>query len=106
MIGEYRDRVTIQVKTVTRSATGVEVITWATLATVWCKVEDLTGREFFAAQKENSEVTTRIRLRQYRAGLRADMRALFGSRAFDVLAVLDTDSTRRQGQHLMCRVVV
>lgn len=103
MIGHYRHRITLQARTITRSATGMEVITWTDLATVWGSVEDLRGREFFTAQKENSEVTTRIRIR-YRAGLRPDMRAVFGSRAFDVLAVLDTTGRFREIE-LMCREV-
>jgi len=102
MIGRYRHRVTLQARTVTRSATGAEVVTWVDIATVWASVEDLRGQEFLAAQKESTEVTTRIRLRQYRAGLRADMRAVLGSRTFDILAVLDPTGRRRELE-LMCR---
>ena len=43
--GRLKDRVTIHSRSVTRDAYCAEVITWATLATVWASVESISGRE-------------------------------------------------------------
>lgn len=38
------------------------------VTTVWSSIEPLRGKEFFEADKDNSQVTTRIRIR-YRKGI-------------------------------------
>ena len=42
---------------------GEPLETWSTLAVRWASIEPLNGREYLAKSVENSEVTTRIRLR-------------------------------------------
>lgn len=102
--GELRHRVVLQAKTITRDDYGSPSPSYRSLATIWAGVEDLTGREFWEASKINSEVTSRIKIR-YRAGIRPDMRIIFSSRTFDILAVLDPEG-RRTELHLMCRELV
>jgi SPP1 family predicted phage head-tail adaptor len=102
--GELRHRVTIQGRTITRNSYGEEKVDWMPVATVWAEVTDLSGREYFAAQQVQAEVTTRIRIR-YRPGVAPEMRVVAGARTFDILAVLDPDGRRRE-LHLMCRGVV
>lgn len=43
--GDLDRRIVIESETITRSATGAEVISWATLATVWAKIEYRSGTE-------------------------------------------------------------
>jgi head-tail adaptor len=43
--GELNERVTIQTATVTRGDANAEVLSWATVATVWAKVVERGGRE-------------------------------------------------------------
>jgi SPP1 family predicted phage head-tail adaptor len=76
------------------------VTTWTDVATVWASVEDLTGREYQAAQATQNPVQTRIRIR-YRAGIVASMRALYGNVIYNIEAVLDRDGGRVELQ-LMC----
>lgn len=71
-----------------QDAGGVPDTTWTEVATVWAAVEPLKGREFLAAQQVSSEVTGQIRIR-HRAGVDAKMRCVYGSRYYDVLAVVD-----------------
>jgi len=76
---------------------------WSDLAetpTTWAAVEPIGGREFFDAARVNADITHRIRIR-YRTDVTERMRALIGSRVFDIEAVLEM--VPRQELHLMCR---
>lgn len=97
--GTLRHRITLRKKTVTRDTRGGEVVSRATFATVWASVEPLQGREYFAADKENAEVTHRIRLR-YLKGVTSSMDVLWGTRVFDIESVLNIGERNRE-LHLM-----
>lgn len=91
--GDLNKRVSIQrlsANSPDRDQGGATDASWSTLATVYAKVAPLRGRELIAAQQVASEVTGTIQIR-YRADLSitsAD-RVLYGSRAYDILAVVD-----------------
>ena len=102
--GQLRHRVTLQTVTETRDAVGGIVESWATTVTLWAAVEPLRGREFFQARAEQAGVDTRIRIR-YRSGLTPKMRVTWGSHAYDIEAVIEPDSRRRE-LHLMCSEVL
>ena len=53
----------------------------------WAEVKDVSGKEFIAADAENSKVTTRITIR-HRADVTAEMRVLHGENIYNVLAAL------------------
>lgn len=71
----------IEANTPTRSASGAQVDSWATWATVYGRVEPGRSREFVAARATQTELTHEIMIR-YTAGVRPDMRIKFGSRYF------------------------
>lgn len=73
---------------------------WWTVCQPYAKKEDLSGRELFAAQAAQSEVTTRFRIR-YRTGITAKMRVLCGGVIYNIVAVLDREGSKRELQ-LMC----
>ncbi len=102
--GDLRHRVTIQQKSVTRDTYGAEVVSWTDVVTVWAEITDLSGREYFDAQKVNAEVNTKVRIR-HRTDLVPTMRVVEGSRTLEVLAVIDTDGRKRETV-LMCKEVV
>lgn len=102
--GRLRDRITIQQVAETRSGSGAITETWSDVATVWAAVEGLSGREFWAAQQVNAEGSLRITIR-YLAGIVPKMRALFGTRVFDIQAATDLDGRRRELQLLVSEVV-
>lgn len=98
--GTLRERVEIQSKSVARNAYGEEVITWTELDTVWASVEPMTGVEFYEESAERSTVNTRIRIRR-RSDVSPDDRVLHGSDVYDIRAVIEPHSNRRETQ-LMC----
>lgn len=67
---------------------------------IWASVEPLSGRELFAAQEFHSEVTVRIRIR-YRSGVNNRMRVVFGTKYYDIKAVIDPEERHREF-HLLC----
>ena len=102
--GDLRHRVTIQQPVETQNAYGEPVVAWQDVATVWAAVEPLRGREFFDAQQVQARVDHRIRIR-YRADVTPKMRVLLGSRAFNIQAVIEPESRRRE-LHLMCKEAI
>ena len=89
--GRLKDRVTIQSRSVTRDAYGAEVITWATLATVWASVESISGREYLATTGGADQLlatrTTRVVIR-YRDDVGPTMRVVHETRTLEIDAVL------------------
>lgn len=98
--GRMDKRVTLQAQTSTRNAIGEPVVAWADVATVWAAVEPLQGREFWAQQQVQSEVTTRVRIR-YRAGITPDMRVVHQGRVLNIASVIDPQE-RHDEMQLMC----
>lgn len=96
----YRHRVVIQEAQEAADSYGQAVVTWTTFATVWASVEPLQGREFFNAEQQQAEVTTRIRIR-YLAGVTAKMRVNWGGRLYNIRSVID-ERERRRAMQLMC----
>jgi SPP1 family predicted phage head-tail adaptor len=100
-IGKLRHRVTIEQVTETRDADGSVIETWATYATVQASIEPVSGREYFAVQSTQADVTHRIYTR-YVSAVVPRMRVKYGSRIFEILSVINTGERNRELQ-LMCR---
>lgn len=88
--GELKQRVVVEAPTVARNAQGGFSETWATAEQRYAKIEPLTGREFFEAQRVDSDVTHMITMRYY-SGLTTSHRITYGSRTFYIESVLNTD---------------
>lgn len=97
---QLRHQITIQSRSTSQDATGGQVDTWSTVATVWAAIEPLQGREFFAAQQVQAETSVRIRMR-YLAGVLPSMRVVFDSTIYDIKDVIDPEMKHRE-LHLMC----
>ena len=54
----------------------------------WQTVDPVSGREYYAAEQAQSEVTHKVRLR-YRAGVTPGMRVLLGQRRLYIRSVID-----------------
>lgn len=90
-IADLRNRVVVQSTSVTLDASGAPEDTWSAVGTRWAQVEPLTGREAFEARSLHSDVDHRITMR-YDATVGAATpkhRLLWGSRAFDILSVVN-----------------
>lgn len=61
--GDLDRRIMIQRVTIEVSPSGGPIETWNTIATIWAKVEQQSGREFFATVQEVSERKAVFRIR-------------------------------------------
>lgn len=96
--GKLDRRITLQTRTAVQSVSGEYTETFANLATVWAEVTDLRGREFFAAQQKNADVTTRFRIR-WRDDVTVLHRIQYESRNYNI--VHSAEIGRREGLELL-----
>jgi SPP1 family predicted phage head-tail adaptor len=82
-IGRLRHQITFKAAVDVPDGAGGVTQTWQTIATVWGAVEPLRGRELFAAQQIQAEITHKITTR-YHEGMRPEMVVDFNGRIFDV----------------------
>ena len=100
-IGPMRHRITLEAPVESQGSDGSVTRTWAPFAAVWASVEPLLGREYFDAQREQADVSHRVRMR-YLAGVTHNMRVVLGSRVFEIESVLNAGERNRE-LVLMCR---
>jgi SPP1 family predicted phage head-tail adaptor len=99
-IADLRDVVTIQAPGVAQDEIGEPVAAWTAFASVRANVRDLTGRELFAAQAVQSQVTTKVTIR-FREDVLPSMRVMRGAEAFTIQDVMNTTG-RRDWTELLC----
>lgn len=73
---------------------------WEELDTVWAAVEPLSGREFWAQQQIQSEITSRIRIR-YRSDVAVGMKIAYSSRTYIIKYMIDNLEEHKE-LWLMC----
>jgi SPP1 family predicted phage head-tail adaptor len=100
-IGKLRHRITIEQVSETQDTDGSVIETWSVFVVAQASIEPISGREYFAAQSTQADVTHRIRLR-YLSGVTPKMRVNYNSRIFDILSVINVGERNRELQ-LMCR---
>ena len=88
--GTLNRRITLQTRAPAQDSYGQESITWSDWATCWAHIRPMSGREILAAQAINAETTHIVTIR-YRPGVNAGMRLLFGSRIFNIEAVIEPE---------------
>jgi|688.fasta_scaffold171439_2 SPP1 family predicted phage head-tail adaptor len=86
-LGKMRERVTLQQESNTADGYGGQVLAWSDVATVWAKVEPLSGREQIEADKLQGVVNTRITIR-YCSDVVPGMRLVWNSINFNIRAVI------------------
>lgn len=74
---------------------------WISVSETWAAIEPLRGRELFAAQQANAEVTTRITVR-YRTGIDRTMKATYKGTEFEFLYIINSNYEGRELQ-IMCK---
>jgi head-tail adaptor len=77
----YRDRIGIQIKSITQGATG-QTVTWSPVETRWGRVIPLDAKTKLAYQQYNSVVTHRIEFRKDVSINLALNRFTFGSKVY------------------------
>lgn len=98
--GKLRERIILQAPTNTRDAYGGETVTWTDIATIWAAVWPRSGKEYFATQQRQAEISLQIRIR-YRTDVKAGWRIKHGNVYYDIEAVINTNY-RRESLDLMC----
>jgi len=91
MISELNQRARILARTTTPDGAGGVTETWNTAATVWAKLESLSGDEAFAAQGLRTRARYRITARRNPV-VEPARRVSIGTRSFRILDVLDDAS--------------
>lgn len=91
-------RIKFQSPAIGQDEYGAPLTGWTDVATVWASIEDLSGREFIAANATQNGVQTKITIR-YRAGVLPAMRAVHGAVVYSIEAVLGQN---RRELLLMC----
>lgn len=97
------DRIGLQHNVAGKGTTGQPVAVWQEFAKPWAEAKSVSGRQFTAANAEQSEVTMTFKVR-YRRDVRSGMRVTHNGQTFEVVAPLDSD--RRRFLLLMCKSVV
>lgn len=77
---------------------------WKDAATLWAAIDPVSGKEFYAAQQSQSEVSHKVRCR-YQTGLTTAMRIKYGSRKFKILSIIDWEE-RHESLLIMCKELV
>lgn len=93
--GTLKKRITIEQLEGSLDSYGEEAMTWVTFASVRASVRPVSGREYFAARQEQSEVTHKVRFR-YVSGVTPDMRINYGGRYFDIAFINDIFERHRE----------
>jgi SPP1 family predicted phage head-tail adaptor len=79
---------------------GEPVVSWIEVDTVWASAEPLSGREFWAQQQVQSEITERFRIR-YRADILTGMRVVYNSAIYMIKSIIDP-LEKHEELNLMC----
>ena len=102
--GRMRHRLTIQTVTETQNAVGELTRVWAEAVTVWGQVRPLSGKETLTGEQITADVSHRVFVR-YNENIAATARILWGTRVFEINAVLNADEIDRS-MELLCKEVV
>lgn len=86
MIGELKHRITFQVLITENNENGFEEEMWKDYKTVWAKVSNLSGREFYQAATVHAEKTVKFMIR-YINDIDESMRILFNQTLYDITAI-------------------
>jgi SPP1 family predicted phage head-tail adaptor len=100
-IGRLNKKVELQSYTEAKDSVGGTIRTWSTYATVWAAIKPFRGRERLLAQQVQAIDQSRIIIR-YDSRVSADDRVLFGTRIYEITAVIDADESN-VWLELMCK---
>jgi SPP1 family predicted phage head-tail adaptor len=103
--GRLRHKIDIEVESTTQNTFGEQTQSWSVfLNDISASISPISGREFFSADMVNAEITHKIRIR-YRTGMHPKMRVKFGTRYFDIQAVINFEE-RNKEILLMCKEAI
>lgn len=86
-------RITIEQNTPTTGASGEQVPSWSTLATVWAQVLPVKAMERWTSQQMQVQIDAKFRIR-YRSDVTAQHRIVFEGRTYDIQGVSEVPRRR------------
>ncbi|MDD4802295.1 MAG: phage head closure protein [Syntrophomonas sp.] len=95
-IGDMRHRITFLKITHSINENGFGSEVMEEYMTVWAAVNNLTGKEFFAAAQVNAENTVKFTIR-YLAGLDQSMKIIFQGKTYNITAI---DNIKYQNRYM------
>lgn len=104
--GKLRHRITFQKLSETKNDYGEEIKDWVDIQTVSASINPISAREFFAAEKMNSEVSHKIYMRYLpQVDIKSNMRIKFGTRIFEITGPPINFEEKNHQILLMCKEV-
>lgn len=101
--GQLRHRVKIRQRVDTQDAQGNITETWAFHRAVWAAIEDLSVRDFIAADAMQSQITTRITIRHMPTFDPLRMRIHHGDTVYEPVGVLADINSGQEYQTIPCK---
>ena len=101
--GLQRHRLAIRAATEAADEYNQMIKTWATSSTVWGSVRPMAGEELVNAQQVHALTTHKITIR-YISTLTTEMRILFRTRIFEIVAIMDY-LERQEKMVLLCKEI-
>lgn len=99
--GQLRHCVTIEREVQSVPADSGEVTrTWMPIGSVWASIEPISGREYFASQQLQADVTHRVRMRWTKL-VGPNCRLRFNGRVLAIVAAINVEERNAQWE-LMC----
>ena len=103
--GRFRHKIDIQQELTTQNTHGEATQTWVNFVSgVYCSIEPIRGKEFFASDIVNAEVDHRIRMR-YMTGIHPKQRVVYCNRVFDIISAINVQE-RNKDMELMVKEVI
>jgi SPP1 family predicted phage head-tail adaptor len=91
--GELTERITIERSVNTQNDVGENTLTWSTFATVWAKVESMSGREAERYAEIVGFSGHKVTMRPL-TGFTSAMRIIYRTRTLEIGAINEFDSIR------------
>ena len=102
--GELRHRITIQKLNNSQNEYGEVSELWEDILNVRAGIYPISGKEFFAAETVNSEITHKVKIR-YIEGITPNMRIKFNNRIFSIESVINFQERNIEIQ-LLCKELI
>lgn len=102
--GELRHRITIQKLDNSQNEYGEASELWEDILNVRAGIYPISGKEFFAAETVNSEITHKVKIR-YIEGIMPNMRIKFNNRIFSIESVINFQERNIELQ-LLCKELI
>lgn len=98
--GRLRHRVTIQTVSEAQNSIGEIVETWITFATVWARIDPLSGRQLLAANQLDEPVSARMLMR-YMPGITGKLRVVYSGTTYNIRGAPMVDANRSEIELLL-----